>query len=107
MCLVDHPCRQIQTGDGHAPRGEVGGHVAWPGTELYDVALVRDQRRETIEELAVERLAVELAGDLVGVPPRDGVIRRARVFLTERGVSLRRRPVRSAVCSPRASSARI
>jgi chemotaxis protein histidine kinase CheA len=80
------------------------GDMAGAGAQLYNVPLVLDEISEAIEELPIERLVSQLTGDRVGIPPRDRVVRGPRVFLTEKRVSLRHRPVQSVVCSPPASS---
>lgn len=83
MRLIHHLRRQVEPRDVNAPRGEVRGHVSRATTELDDPALVGDGASEGVEEIAVEGLVLEFAGDLLGVPLRDGVIRGAGVILAE------------------------
>jgi hypothetical protein len=56
--------------------------MAWSAAKLNDPA-VTDGRGKSIKELAVERLARQLAGDLVGVVGGDAVVRLPRVGRAE------------------------
>jgi hypothetical protein len=47
------------------------------------VSGIANKISEAIEEVAIERLVLELRSDLVGIAPRDRVVGRARVLWPE------------------------
>ncbi len=59
--------------------GEIAPHVTRPATDVAHPATVLVDRREAVQELAVERFPVELGEELVGVRPPDPVVGRDEV----------------------------
>jgi hypothetical protein len=82
-CLSGHPGREVKGRNVDTSLGEVSAHVRRPAAQLYNTAATTNPLSKAIEELAIERLVGQLAGELGPITLRDAVIRVARVLSLE------------------------